>query len=155
MACALAALLLAGSPPAQAADNGSLSVSAVVLSRSVCRFLTGTRTLDFGTIDPTSAVNATASVTVQFWCLGYRGPTTYAMTANNGLHAAGAGLRRLRHTTAATEYMAYSLALSPASGTLPWLAAQTVTVSGTIVPTEFQNARFGAYSDTVVLSVNP
>lgn len=150
----LAALLLAATAPAQA-DTNQLQVSAVVLSRSVCRFLTAPTTLDFGTINPASSVNATASTTIRFWCVGSQGSTTYSVQAGNGLYSPGAGLRRVRHATATTEFMAYTLNLSPASGTIGWLATQTITVTGTIAPTEFQNARFGAYSDTVVIDLDP
>lgn len=153
---ALMALLasLAGCLPTDSALSAPLAVSAVVLSNTNCRFQTGPATLPFGTIDPTSSANATASVSIRFWCFGFPG-TTYSLTAGNGLHSPGAGLRRVRNNAAPTEFMAYTLAISPASGNLPWLSVQNITISGTIVPTEFQNARTGAYSDTVVLSLEP
>lgn len=142
--------------PSAQADTGALAISAVVTTNSLCRFTTGQRTLDFGSIDPSSTVPVTASVSVQFICLGnvFTG-TTYSLSAGNGLYAAGAGLRRVRHATATTEFMAYTLSISPASGNLAWLAVQNVTISGSIVPVQFQNARAGAYADTVVLSLAP
>jgi hypothetical protein len=150
----VAALLMAASAPAQA-DTNQFQVSAVVLSRSVCRFLTAPTTLDFGTINPASGTNATATTTIRFWCLGSQASTTYSVQAGNGLYSPGPGLRRVRHATSATDLMAYNLNISPASGTIGWLATQTITVTGTIVPTEFQNARVGAYSDTVVIDLDP
>jgi len=150
----VAALLLAAGVPARA-DTSQLAVSAVVLSRSTCNFLTGAATLNFGTIDPSSSTTVNASTTMRFWCLGYTGSTTFSVQAGNGLYSPGAGLRRVRHTTSTTDYMAYSLNITPASGTIGWLATQTITISGSIVPTEFQNARVGAYSDTVVISLDP
>jgi hypothetical protein len=150
----LAALTLAATFPAQA-GTGSLAVSAVVVSQSYCAFLTGPRTLAFGTIQPSSLVAATATTTIQFWCIGGTGSTTYSIQAGNGLHSPGAGLRRVRHASVLTEYMAYTLSLTPASATIPWLASQTITVNGSIAPTDFQNARFGAYSDTVVIDLTP
>lgn len=149
----LAASLATGLP-AQAATS-SLAVSAVVLSRSLCFFQTGPRTLDFGTIQPTSLIAATATTTIQIWCVGGSGSTTYSMQAGNGLYSPGAGLRRVRHASVATEFMAYTLSLTPASATIPWLATQTITVNGSIAPAQFQNARFGAYSDTVIIDVDP
>jgi hypothetical protein len=128
----------------------------VVLTRSYCQFTTGPRTLDFGTIIPSTAVTATASTTMQFWCLGNVGVgTTFSVQAGNGLYSPGAGLRRVRHASVTTELMAYTLTMSPSSGTIPWFGVQTITINGTIAPTEFQNARFGAYSDTVVIEVDP
>jgi hypothetical protein len=153
-AIATALLLLAAGVPAWA-DTSQLAVSAVVLTRSTCNFQTGTATLNFGTIDPSSSTTATASTTMRFWCIGFTGTTTYSVQAGNGLYSPGAGLRRVRHTTSTSDFMAYTLNITPASGTIGFFATQTITLSGTIVPTEFQNARVGAYSDTVVISVDP
>jgi hypothetical protein len=150
----VAALLTVAGGQAQA-DTSQLAVSAVVLSRSTCRFQSGPATINFGTIDPTSASPVSASTTMRFWCIGYRGPTTYAVVPDDGLYSPGAGLRRMRNTTSSSDYLAYSLSVSPSSGTLPWLAAQTITVTGTVAPADFQNARFGAYSDTVQVSLYP
>jgi spore coat protein U-like protein len=146
-------VLLFGTVLPVAADTGSMAVSAVVLSRSVCRFSTPARTLNFGTIDPTSASAAAASTTLQFWCVGGAG-TTYSVQTGNGQHSPGAGLRRLKHGSAA-EYMAYTLSLTPASGSLPWFATQTINVAGAIAPVEFQNGRAGTYSDRVVIDLDP
>ena len=46
------------------------AVSAVVLSRGSCTFLTGPATLNFGAINPTSSLNANASTTIQIRCTG-------------------------------------------------------------------------------------
>ena len=61
----------------------------------------------------------------------------------------------MRHATIATEFMAYSLSLSPAAATIVKNTTQNITVSGTVVPADFQNAAAGAYSDTVVLTLDP
>lgn len=152
----LVAALLASILGAPAhADTGQMVVSAVVLTRSNCRFLTGAATLPFGTIDPSSGTTATASTTMRFWCVGFRGSTTFAVVADDGSNSPGAGLRRMRHTGTPTEYLPYNLSITPSSGTLPWLATQTITVSGTITPAQFQNAKQGGYSDTVLVSLYP
>ena len=67
----------------------------------------------------------------------------------------GAGVRRLKHTSAATEFMPYSLSLTPASASIAKGATQDITVSGSILPADFQNVRSGSYSDTVVLDLYP
>jgi hypothetical protein len=153
-AAAVLTVLLSATLPAQAA-TGSLGVSAVVVSRSLCRLLTGPQTLGFGTIDPTSAVAATASVTVTFWCLGSAPSTTYLLWAGNGNYPAGAGLRQMRHATNITEFLPYSLSITPASANLPRFAVQNVTVTGTVAPADFRNALAGGFSDTVVLTLDP
>ena len=154
VAAAALAVLLSATLPAQAV-TGSLGVSAVVVSRSVCKFQTGPQTLGFGTIDPTSAANATASVTVNVRCMGSAAVATYLFRAGDGLYPAGAGLRQMRHATATTEFLPYSLSISPASASVPRLTAQDVTVTGTVAPADFRNALAGGFSDTVVLTLDP
>jgi len=150
----VAAILAVAGGLAQAGTT-QLTVSAAVLSKGNCKFQTAPATLNFGMIDPTSGANATALTTIQFKCVGSVPNVTYSLQAGDGLNATGPGMRRVKNTATGVDYMAYSLSLSPASGTIPKNFLQTVTVSGTILPADFQNARAGAYSDTVVLSLNP
>jgi hypothetical protein len=137
------------------ADTGTLNISAAVLSRSACLFTTGPQTLAFGAIDPLSSAPVSARAQVTFVCFGFVGNTTYSIQAGNGLNAAGAGLRRMRHATVATSLMPYDLTITPASGTIARLAVQTVTINGTVQPVDFQSARAGSYADTVVLQLDP
>jgi spore coat protein U-like protein len=152
---ALAAALLATGVPLHAADSGTLAVSAVVLSRNSCRFVTTSWAIDFGTIDPSSGANATASVSASFVCRGSSASATYSIVADDGLYSPGAGSRRMRHGTATTQYMAYSLALTPASATVPKNTTQSVTMTGTITPAQFGDAIAGSYSDTVGITLSP
>jgi len=151
---ALAALVAGASLPARSADAGSLNVSAVVLSKSNCKFDAGAMTLNFGTIDPSASSPAAASTTKGFSCAGSATNATFAISAADGLHSTGPGMRRLKHAAAA-EYMAYSLTLSPTSATVPKNSAQTLTVTGSIDPTEFQDRSAGVYSDTVTITLTP
>ena len=61
----------------------------------------------------------------------------------------------MQHTTIATEFLPYSLSLSPTSATVLRLVEQTLTVTGTIQPFQFQNAASGVYRDTVVITLTP
>jgi len=137
------------------AENRDLGVSAVVPSASNCKFNNGAVALDFGTIDPASGSNATATATKTFKCGGSAANATFSISAGDGLHSSGPGARRMQHTTDATEFMAYSLSLSPTSATVPKNVDQTLTITGTIQPFEFQNVRAGTYQDTVVISITP
>jgi spore coat protein U-like protein len=149
-------LLCIGSHQFAQAASGSLAVSAFVPSQSNCKFSNGALTLDFGQIDPSSLVDTTASVTKTFTCNGSAPMATFSISADDGLHSIGVGARRMQHATAApSEFMAYGLSLSPASATVPKGVAQTLTVTGTIQPFQFQNARAGAYSDTVIITLTP
>lgn len=140
--------------PPVAADSGTIQVGAVVLSKSNCRFNNGALTLDFGEIDPSSNTNATATATKVFRCGGSATNATFSITAGSGDHFSG-GTRRMQHGTTTSEYLAYSLALSPATATVPKNVDQTLTITGTITPAQFGNAIAGAYSDTVTLTINP
>ena len=152
-----AAALLAAGSPAEAAGTGQLAVSAIVVSKGVCRFRSAATTLAFGTIDPASTAAATASVPIVIRCTGAGSlsTVTYSLVAGNGLYSLGAGLRRVRHTTTITEFMSYTLGVSPATASIPKNTDFTITVSGSIVAGDFQNAVAGSYSDTVVLSLEP
>lgn len=139
----------------QAAGNGSMTVSAVVVSKNNCKFSSGTMALNFGNVDPASTVDATASASTGFTCNGSAPTVTFFISAGDGLYSTGPGVRRMQHATVATEFMAYSLGLSPSSATVPKGSAQTLTVTGTIRPFEFQNVRAGTYQDTVVITLTP
>lgn len=150
---ACAALALATS--AAAAGSQGVTVSAVVLANSNCRFTTASPSaLDFGTIDPSSSANATASVTIGYRCNGGSAIVTWGMSANNGLYPAGPGAQRMRHATNLAQYLPYSLNM-PASGTVPRNTNQTMTLTGTVTPAAFQTAAAGSYADTVVLTIAP
>ena len=140
---------------AGAAAQSSVSVSAVILSKSNCKFdSNAVITLAFGEIDPSSNTNATATATRGFKCGGSAANATFLITADDGLHASGAGQRRMKHATL-NEYMSYSIALSPETATVPRNSAQTLTITGTITPAQFADVPAGGYSDTVLISLLP
>jgi hypothetical protein len=61
----------------------------------------------------------------------------------------------MRHATDTTEFLPYSLSITPSSATVPRFAVQTATISGTVAPVDFRNAMAGDFSDTVVLTLDP
>lgn len=137
------------------AGTATLAVSATVLSKSNCRFNTRTSALNFGALDPATSPDVTATATVPFICLGSAPVAAFSISDDGGLHRAGPGNRRMRHGTATTEFLPYSLTLSPASGTLPKNVGSNLTVTGTVLGTSYRGALAGDYSDTVVLSILP
>jgi len=76
-------------------------------------------------------------------------------TDDDGLNESGLNANRMRHTTILTEYLPYSFTLSPTSGTVPKNTDQTLTISGTVLGVNYQDASVGAYSDTVIISIAP
>lgn len=132
-----------------------LTVSATVLSKSNCKFDVATSALNFGAINPASLSNATATATTTFICRGSAPSATFLITQDGGLNKLGPAQNRMRHTTVTTEYLPYSLALSPSSATVPKNTTQTLTITGTVIPGDFRNAQVGSFQDTVVITITP
>lgn len=139
---------------AQAANTGTLTLQATVLSKNVCKFNATATALNFGTIDPTSSSPVTVSLSLSYRCNGSDPVATWSVGSDDGLHETGPGQPRMQHTTNPAFYLPYSLSF-PASGTAPRNVNQTMTVTGTIVPANFATAAAGSYSDTLVLSILP
>ena len=133
----------------------SMAVSAFVVSKSNCKIDTPNLALAFGAINPAVATTATATATGSVSCTGGKDPTVaVALTLGMGNHSSG-GTRRMQHGTVATEYLSYGASVSPANTVIPKNGGFNFTVSGTILPSAFQDVMAGSYSDTVLISVAP
>ena len=137
-----------------ASGTTAVSVTATVLSKSVCRFDSKSLALNFGTFDPGSPSDATATATVGFRCAGSAGTAVFAIVADAGLHGSG-GFPRMQNGTIPSEFLPYFLALNPATGAVPKNTNQTLTITGTIRRSDFQDAYVGTYIDTMVLLILP
>jgi spore coat protein U-like protein len=152
MLIALVAGLVA---PAGAADTKPLAVSAVVLSKNICKLETNTAAnLDFGALNTASGADVARSTSFTARCLGSAKSATFAIAQNGGLNRSG-GRNRMRHASGSADYIPYSLAISPSKGTVPKNQIFTITVTGTALGSDYQDAHAGGYSDTVVLNINP
>jgi len=149
-----AAMLAMASLPLGAATTQTMTISAVVLSKNVCKFNSTSSALNFGNINPTSASPVTASVTLSYRCNGSDPVATWSVSSDDGLYASGAGQPRMRHATLLTNFLPYTLTF-PASGSAPRNTNLNMTVTGTILPASFSAAPAGAYSDTLILSILP
>lgn len=132
-----------------------MAVSAVITSKNVCKFSSGSLALPFGTLDQLSTTAATATATMDFICNGSSLTAVYSISANDGLNATAPGNRRMANQTTSGWYMPYSLALSPTSGTVAKGVPVTLTATGTIQASDVQSAAAGSYQDTVVLTLTP
>ena len=154
------AILSAGlimSTGAIAGGTTSLTVNATITA--VCKVTTAPGTLNFGIIDPSGVVNATASATFVMKCSN--GTTSTAATDNGGLNFSVT--KRMQHTVAG-NFLAYAIAYVndigfAGAGFAGAAASQTVTINGTITPAQYAGAlaTTGAqiYADTVTITVNP
>lgn len=146
LAMVLGLVLLTG--VAFAADTNTLTVQANIVG--TCKFSTATSTLNFGALDPSSASDASASTTVNFWCTKN---ASYTVTDNNGSNYLAPN-RRMKD--AGTDYIPYGLTYSPATGSGSGKTTPiTLTLTGTVVNANYVNAPVGNYSDTVILSIAP
>lgn len=138
-----------------AAGNATLAVTATVVSKSNCKFNSAASTLNFGNLDPATPADKPATASIIFACRGSAPLATFAITDDDGLYETGPNANRMRHATVTTEYLPYSLTYNPQTGTVPKNVDQTLTISGTVLGSSYQNAYVGSYSDTVVLTIAP
>jgi hypothetical protein len=140
-----------------AADTGNVAVSATVLSGHNCRFsgATSSAALNFGNLDPANPVDRTVSSSVNFRCNGGGPLATFFISDDDGLYETGLDANRMRHTTIITEYIPYTFTLNPTTGTIPRNTLRTLTLTGTVYGTDYQNAVTGSYLDAVVLTIVP
>ena len=139
LAISFASILAAGN--ALAADNADINVSATVLG--ACSFDAATFDLAFGDIDPTSLVDATASVDVEFTCSN---GTDWTLDDVSGTHT----------TTGAVsaDPLDYSIAAHATTGTGDG-GTQAVTLDGTVAVADFSVATSDVYNDTINININP
>lgn len=151
----LASLILLLAEIGHAAENTTVFISAAVLSKSNCRFIAASAALNFGSLDPANSSDAIINSTITFRCGGSAPNATFFISQDDGLHETGPGANRMQNTTVTTEYLPYTITLNPFSNTVPKNVVQTLTISGSIHASDYQNAYIGSYSDTVVISITP
>lgn len=123
-----------------AADTASVDVSATV--SPTCTFDATNFAMAFGAIDPTSAVDATATATVSFTC-----NTNDLITLDDltGAYTMLSGADTLNYSIASGAI--------PTNGTAG--LSQSVTLTGTVAVADFQAAVAGSYTDAVAINILP
>ncbi len=130
------------------ADNNTLTVSATVTG--TCKFSSATSSLSFGTLDPSVGGNVNASNTTQFWCT--KG-VTETVAAGNGAHYSGTSRQMIE---AGGDLIPYSLALAKDANINQGPGSpRTLTISGTVLGTDYTGKTAGNYSDIVTLTITP
>lgn len=119
-----------------------------------CAFQTNSATLAFGILDPGLATNVTITSIVTFKCTG-AASIPYTITDDDGLHSNGINANRMLNQNIPNEYLPYSFSYLPSSGNASKNTVTTVTVSATVQGSNYQNAYFGPYTDTVTMTINP
>ena len=150
IAAAVVLIAIITSSVAMAAGTNTLTVNATVVG--TCGFNSATSIISF-TLDPSSSADATATTIPTFWCT--RGTTVTAVT-NNGLNFSG-GSKRMKSTANPTEFIPYSIAMTPGSTTGSGKGTPiNLTVTGTVFNANYINAlAVNDYTDTVVITITP
>jgi len=131
------------------ADTNTLTVSGNVVG--VCKFNSATSTLAFGALDPSSGAAASVAGSTTFWCT--KG-VSFTLGDDGGLYNSGGP--RMRHATTTTEFIPYSLGMTPTAATGSGPATPiTLNLSGNITFADYSNAEAGNYSDTVIITITP
>jgi len=143
LACALSAV---------AADS-NVDVRANIKGTCVIEQVTA---VEFGDLQQgTTAPDRTAPGSVRYWCT--KG-LVYTVAINNGANASGT-VRRMKGiaTTNSTEYLPYTLtSASPPSATGAGPGAPvTLTLTGTVLGTDYNVLSVGQLKDTVVVTIAP
>ena len=156
LAAAFVLFCLSALPFAARAAAQTLGVAAVVLSKNTCQFNNPkSATLAFGNLDPLNPVDVTVNATLRFVCRGSDPIATFLISDNDGLHESGPNGNRMQHATNPAAYLPYSITLSPQTGNAPKNVNQTLTVSGTVLGSDYQTALAGNYADTVTILIQP
>jgi spore coat protein U-like protein len=149
-----AVMVLATAGSALASGTTQLNVSATVVG--TCKFSAAGTSLSFGTLPfdaSGNALGATATASPTFWCTRN---ASYSITDDSGLNKLSPGNPRLKSATLGTpEYIAYTLAYTPATGAGNGPGTPIIlNVTGTIGTTYGSNSP-DTYNDTVTLSITP
>ena len=138
-----------------AADTDIVTVNAMVLSKSNCKFNSATAAIAFGNLDPANPIDKTVNTPITFRCAGSSPMATFFISDDDGLYETGPNSNRMRHTTVGTEYIPYTFTLNPTSGTVPKNSTQTLIISGTVKGVAYKEAAAGNYSDRVIITLEP
>lgn len=140
-----------GTTGVQASDSLSVTVNATIVG--VCKFNTLspvvnlTNTATGSNIDPSSASSATGNAAINYKCSNGTTPTFTVPTSATVTCSTCSGTPTMSPAITSTNGGAGT---GMGSG-----QDKVLTVTGTIVATNFQNAAAGAYTGTMTVSVSP
>jgi hypothetical protein len=61
----------------------------------------------------------------------------------------------MRNMAVATEYLPYTITLTPRTATIRRRTNQTLTITGTVFASDYQNAYVGSYQDRLTITIVP
>lgn len=146
---ALAAALFAGyASAALAADEADVQVTATVINN--CKFM-DTKDINFGSLDPSNAVDVNADGAVVLKCTR---DVDYTLSADMGQNESN-GARRMK-ADGSDDYLTYALAQDSFSGTgLGFSNPISVALAATVAGNDYRDLPAAAYADTLRFTVTP
>jgi spore coat protein U-like protein len=146
----VATLATAGLTASTAFAGGTATLTVQATVAGNCKFNTASATMNFGTLDPANATDASGAASLQFWCTK---SATYSITDDGGANKSGTQ-RRMKD--AGTNYVNYSIGAYTATGTGNGKGSPiTLNLTGAVLNADYVNAAAGAYSDTVTFTITP
>jgi spore coat protein U-like protein len=147
---ATAVLIAAGlSGSVLAADSADVKVTASVVKN--CK-ISATKDINFGTLDPAAATNASAQGAVVFACT--RG-AEYKLSADNGQHFDNSASKR-RMKGADDNFLPYAIAQDSFSGKGEGFSQPiTVALAADIAGADYKDLPADSYADTLRLTIEP
>lgn len=125
-------------------------------SAATCSFNSSPQPLSFGNLDPGIGADVVVTANLTVLCGGSGPPPNINLSDDDGLYKTGVNANRMINSTCplGTAYLPYSLTyLSPVAGKKNQTI--TVTVTGTVLGSVYQDACLGVYNDTVTFTVSP
>ncbi len=123
---------------------------------ATCTFNSSPQPLSFGNLDPGIGADVVVTANLTVLCAGSGAPPTIALSDDDGLYKTGVNANRMINLTCplGTTYLPYSLTyVSPIAGKKNQTI--TMTVTGTVLGSVYQDACLGVYADTVTFTVTP
>jgi spore coat protein U-like protein len=157
LAIILLCVLFAPAGAFAATASAIVAVSATVITKNVCQFVTGPGNIAFS-LDPSNPVNMSAqdATNIQVRCNGSGNPATFAISDDGGVHDVVPGQKQLMASIAGIpHYIPYTMSYSPS--TIPHNTNTPFTVTVSILGSSYANASYSPvpYTDTVTLTITP
>ena len=145
-ACA-AALLLAGG--AQAAQTATLTITGNVLAE--CNFTSGNYAMPFGTLSPSSTVDATKTVTLAYQCTNGTAASSIKIGGQNSV----ANVTITNGTSTLPVHLSWPAPTGTGSGIGTAFGFLTTDVTGTILASDIASAMAGTYTAVYNIDLLP
>ena len=139
--------LLAGGAWAQ--SSVPLNINAVV--PGMCKFMSSSYTINFGTLDPSSFADTSAGVSMAYKCTNGTAPVS--VKVNNQASGGSVNIVNAAHSLPVT--LTWNLPTDPGLGFGPIASVIRMGITGTIPAAAVQTAFAGTYAGSYPITITP